>query len=89
MELRKSLFWDVDPATIDLEKNARYVIERVLNFGDTEEVRWIFKKYGRKYITGVFNGCAERLTPKSSNFWNIMLNEYFAEEDCNASIVGT
>ncbi|HEY4526487.1 MAG TPA: hypothetical protein VJK53_01400 [Candidatus Paceibacterota bacterium] len=80
MELRKSLFWDVDPATIDLDKNARYVIERVLDFGNDEEVRWIFKHYGRKYITDVFNNSADSLTPKSSNFWNIMLNEYLPNE---------
>jgi len=30
---RQSLFWDVDPKTIDPEKNAKYVIERVLEFG--------------------------------------------------------
>lgn len=31
--LPKSLFWDVDPAKIDLDKNAPFVIGPVVEFG--------------------------------------------------------
>jgi hypothetical protein len=31
--LSKSLFWDVDFETIDWEKNASYVVQRVLDKG--------------------------------------------------------
>ena len=30
---RPTLFWDVDPATIDPDKNAKYIIERIMDFG--------------------------------------------------------
>ncbi|MBI4994134.1 hypothetical protein HZC21_00610 [Candidatus Peregrinibacteria bacterium] len=31
---RQSLFWDIDPKTIDLKKHKRYIIERILDFGN-------------------------------------------------------
>lgn len=76
MELRKSLFWDVDPETIDLEKNARYVIERVLDFGNDEEVRRLFQKYGKERIRFTFNRFKIALTPKSRNIsqWQLFRN---------------
>lgn len=33
MRFRQSLFWDVDPKTIDPKKHAQYIIERILDFG--------------------------------------------------------
>jgi len=33
MKFRQALFWDVNPAKIDPKKNARYVVERVLDLG--------------------------------------------------------
>ncbi|QQR78677.1 MAG: nucleotidyl transferase AbiEii/AbiGii toxin family protein [Candidatus Moraniibacteriota bacterium] len=42
---RQSLFWDADPKRLDTEKNARYIIERVLDFGNAEEIRWLFQRY--------------------------------------------
>ena len=50
---RQSLFWDVDPATIDPEKHARYIIERVLQSGDSNEIEWLFKFYLHQRIRQV------------------------------------
>ena len=47
---RQSLFWDVDPKTIDPEKHAVYIIERMLDFGRDDEVRWMWKYYPRKLL---------------------------------------
>jgi hypothetical protein len=38
---RRSLFWDVDPASIDPRRHARARLERILGFGDETEVRWL------------------------------------------------
>jgi|SRR3989344_2389666 len=83
MELRKSLFWDVDPSTIDLEKNARYVIERVLELGKDNEVRWLFQRYGKERIRFIFNRFKMALTPKSRTFWDIYLNGNSSEKVYN------
>jgi len=45
IKFRQSLFWDVDPKTIDPEKHSRYIIERILDLGEPEEVRWLFHQY--------------------------------------------
>ena len=50
MKFRPELFWDVDPKTIDKKKHARYIIERILDFGDDKEVRWLWKNYSHKLI---------------------------------------
>lgn len=53
MRLRQSLFWDVDPKTIDPRRHARYIIERVLDFGNDREVRWLWGAYSRSFIRDV------------------------------------
>src|SRR3989344_4639191 len=51
MKLRQSLFWDVRPENIDLNKNSSYVIERVLEHGNDREVHWLSHAYSADFIT--------------------------------------
>ena len=53
MKFRPSLFWDVDPKTIDPRKHAVYIIERVLDFGNDKEVRWLVHCYSPRAIKKV------------------------------------
>ena len=53
MKFRQSLFWDTDPENIDIKKNAPYIIERVLDFGNDDEVRWLWRNYSKKEIHDV------------------------------------
>ncbi|MFA6047428.1 MAG: hypothetical protein WCV59_01700 [Parcubacteria group bacterium] len=63
---KKSLFWDVEE--IDPERNERFVIERVLNFGDEEDFKWAIKYYSRgKIIKNLLD--IKSLTKKSLLFW--------------------
>ena len=73
MELRKSLFWDVDSATIDLDKNARYVIERILEFGRKDEISWMFQRYPRQKIGEVLNLPRSQVGAKSRALWDLIL----------------
>ena len=50
---RQELFWDVDPKTIDTKKHARYIIERILDFGNDAEVRWLWQTYSHSLISDV------------------------------------
>lgn len=72
MTLRQSLFWDTKPETIDLDKNARYVIERVLDFGRDEEVRWLRKQYQPSLIKDVVMK-SRLLKPRTRNLWTLLL----------------
>ena len=53
IEFRQTLFWDVDPKTIDPDKHAKYIIERILEFGNDQEVRWMWSYYTSELIRDV------------------------------------
>ncbi|MBI2623907.1 hypothetical protein HYW67_00215 [Candidatus Parcubacteria bacterium] len=53
IRFRQSLFWDVDPKTIHPKRHARYIIERILDFGNDREVRWLWQTYPRTLIAEV------------------------------------
>ena len=50
---RQALFWDADPKTIDPKKNAPYIIERMLELGTDDEVRWVWSYYPHELIYDV------------------------------------
>lgn len=69
--LRQSLFWDVNPKNIDLERHARYVIERVLDFGNDDEVRWLWHTYSKRKIHNVVQK-SRVLHAKSKALWSLV-----------------
>ena len=72
MHYRKSLFWDTKPENIDKIKNKRYIIERVLEFGDDKEVKMIFQEYDKKDILSVANN-SRSLSPQTKMLWSKVL----------------
>lgn len=68
---RPSLFWDVDPKTIDPQKHARYIIERILEFGNDKEVRWLYKRYRRSLLRDVVKR-SRVLRPQSKILWEAL-----------------
>jgi len=62
------LFWDADKSGIDIEKHSRYIICRVLDFGDTPEVRWLLDTYGEEAVRRVV-ASNPPLHPKTANYW--------------------
>ncbi|TSC67844.1 MAG: hypothetical protein G01um101472_301 [Parcubacteria group bacterium Gr01-1014_72] len=73
IEFRQTLFWDVDPKTIDPEKHARYIIERILDFGEPDEVRWLFRRYPKQTIKEVMNLPRSQVHQKSKALWSLLL----------------
>ena len=61
------LFWDADKSGIDVRRHARYIICRVLDFGDTAEVRWLFDTYGEVVRDVVASN--PPLHSKTANYW--------------------
>ena len=72
MNYRRSLFWDTKPENIDKVKNKRYIIERVLEFGDDGEVKMIFQEYDREDISSVANN-SKSLSPQTKALWSRVL----------------
>ena len=73
MRFRQSLFWDTDPKTIDKKKHAKYIIERILDFGTDDEVRWMSRAYSPRLIKNVVNN-SRVLHDKTRNLWQLMYN---------------
>jgi len=73
MKFRQTLFWDTNPKKIDTKKNARYIIERILEFGETNEVGWVLKYYPKSTIKKVMRLPRVQLSAKSKALWSLIL----------------
>lgn len=74
LRLRRALFWDVDPQTIDLKKHSAYVIERILEFGKDAEVRWVWQSYQPTLLKKVVKN-SRVLSPKTRSLWTLLLKK--------------
>lgn len=74
----KPIFWDTDIDSLDKEKHKKYIIERILEFGDENEYRWMFKNYTDEEIIDVVKK-SRRISRKTAtmiaNFYNIPKEE--------------
>ena len=65
----KALFWDVDPRTLDLRRHARFIIRRVLDYGDAAVVNWLRRNYSEDDVRSVV-AQPRGLAPKTLAYWN-------------------
>ena len=72
IRFRPELFWDVDPKTIDPKKHARYIIERILDFGQTDEVRWLVRQYPSENIKRALKEPRSPIHAKSKALWSLL-----------------
>ena len=72
MKFSKVLFWDIDPAQLDLEKHSSYVIERVVKFGTWDEWKELLNFYGSERVKQVVTKLSD-LDPKTLSY----LSAYF------------
>ena len=68
----RQYFWDVDPATLDLTKHRRYILERLLDKGDNQATEWLRQNFTTDEIEGVV-ATSRQLSPKSANYWRVIL----------------
>jgi hypothetical protein len=68
------LFWDVDPSAVDPAQQRPLVLDRVLEYGTLENVRWAEQVYGLNGIRDYFlaRGCRV-LSRKTQAFWRTVL----------------
>jgi len=65
---KRSLFWDVDPKTINPQEHKRFIMERVLARGDVDDIRWAQEFYGNEDLKETLL-VAKTIDPKSLSFW--------------------
>ena len=46
----KNLFWDADPSQLSLDNQPGYIIQRVLEYGQMDDWRLIYRYYGLNRI---------------------------------------
>jgi transcriptional regulator with XRE-family HTH domain len=66
------LFWDADFSRIDPVEHKGYILQRILDRGDTEAVKWMRKEYSRRQIIGFINRNQSKLDARSLNFWALI-----------------
>lgn len=71
----RRLFWEARPARLDVDRDADYVLARVLEFGGEVDVRWLVRHYGldRIHVFLATSGHPE-LTPRALSFWRAVLH---------------
>jgi len=69
----KKYFWDINADKLDVSKHSRFVIERLLEYGDFPELRWLFQSYSRQKIANVLKN-SRALSLRSANYWSQILN---------------
>jgi len=77
------LFPEYDFNTIDLEHHAGVIIERILERGSWEQLRWLFSTYSEPRVGDWVKGHGFRLLSKQSfALWRLALHieEYYAPE---------
>ena len=74
----KWLFWDVDPASVDLARHQRFVLARILERGRLTDVRWALRQYGEGSILEFMRHSGHpELSARTRAFWRA----YFSAKD--------
>ncbi|HXG20776.1 MAG TPA: hypothetical protein VNN62_17095 [Methylomirabilota bacterium] len=68
-----SLFWDVDPAQLESERHATFIIERTLERGGVQAIRELFELYGAARIVAVIRS-SRRISRRTALFWKSYLD---------------
>ena len=63
-------FWDVKPKEISPKKDKKFIIERLLEYGDLEEMRWIQKNFNIDDIKEVLI-TSRKISPKTGVFFSL------------------
>lgn len=70
----KPHFQEYDPATLTLNRDAALIIQRTLECGTWDEVRWLFRAYGARRIRAFVREHGERMLSRVTfNYWRKLL----------------
>ena len=69
----KKYFWDTDFDALNSSRYRYFVVERLLELGDEDACHWMRENFSRDEILAVLQK-NRRLSKRSLNFWNLVLN---------------
>lgn len=70
----KKYFWDCDFENLNLKQYSFFIIERVLNYGNIESIRWLLLNVDEEALLEVVRK-SRNIDKKTRNYWKIMLDE--------------
>lgn len=74
-------FWEVNAGKLDTERNPEYIIERILEHGTLDGVKWMRRTFGDKKIKEYIKTQGHRsLSSRTINFWQVIYR--FKPEEC-------
>jgi len=80
--------WSFDINNLDLERQKELLITQVLNYGDWQGVKWLYKTYSEEDIKEVIEHPRRGLWFKRVlNFWQIMLKVKIPQEELQRAII--
>ncbi len=68
-ERTKRLFWDVRKDDVDIDRHRSYIIRRIMDFGNMDDVKWMLETYSQDQIVEVVRR-SKGLSRKSARFWS-------------------
>ncbi|HET7360437.1 MAG TPA: hypothetical protein VFI78_00720 [Salinimicrobium sp.] len=79
LKLTEAIFWDSDPARLDVHKHCAHIIERVLNYGTLDDWKRLKELYSEEKILSEAKQIRD-LHPKTlsflSNYFNVPKKEF-------------
>lgn len=73
-ESTRPFFQEYDFGRIDPGRDSDLVIERLLAYGNREEVRWLLGHYGHKRVRGWLTASGRRLPRRRYRLWCVLLD---------------
>lgn len=77
---KQELFWDVNLESLDKSAHKQFIVKRILQFGDMDDLRWALTFYGYDAVRSIFLFSTGQLDKKSRNFWRLYFHIQDGEE---------
>lgn len=65
-------FWGDDITELNVNRNQKYIVQTLLEIGNSDALRWLFSTIDRQTIKNFLPTL--KLSKKSAHFWNIYLS---------------
>jgi hypothetical protein len=70
----RKYFWDCNFNELSLKQYPKFVLERILNYGTLEDIKWIKKQVDENYFHQIATQ-SRRLDNKTLNYWRIIYQD--------------
>lgn len=68
----KRYFWDVSFDELSFATNSRFIAERILNYGNQEDIKWLLSNLDRDFLKAIVKS-SRNLNVKTRNYWKLVL----------------